>query len=465
MSRAPIMSGTRKLAKPAMIGTTTRKIIVVPCIVMTWLYESFVRSFSLGVASCARMRMARTPAATNHMIDVAMYRIPIRLWSTVTSQPATRPLFQPTGYGASHLPATRLPLSLGVVDVLLHVGGERVELRFGPRVADRRHRPLRAGEAVTHDPDERLRLAEERVGEDRRPVAALPEVPVAGGAHAVPDLPADRLVPGREVVLVGPPGPCLHGRGHRGVEGTAELGALALIAARIRLEPGVVRPAGDRLDLAAECRDPPAVDHVRRDDLEVDDRAGGDVERPDRARAVRIVVLPVVLVAFDRDVDRVGRGRRGVDVRQLVEDEAGNDREDHDREDRPDQLETGVPVDLRPLDRARASAAPVLPDEDHEQRLDEQEDRCGEAEDEVVRVPDVNRVRRGRVYGCESAVPSCSNAGRREREQYGEDERRQLTAHARALYEGVRAYADRTAGACAARVRGLRRRHPPGAGA
>jgi len=82
-----------------MNGTTTRKIIVVPCIVITWLYESFVRKCSPGVASCERMRRARIPAATNHMSDVAMYMIPIRLWSTVTSQLATRPLFQPTGKG------------------------------------------------------------------------------------------------------------------------------------------------------------------------------------------------------------------------------------------------------------------------------------------------------------------------------------------------------------------------------
>ena len=33
MSRAPIISGTRKFPKPARIGTMTRKIIVVPCIV------------------------------------------------------------------------------------------------------------------------------------------------------------------------------------------------------------------------------------------------------------------------------------------------------------------------------------------------------------------------------------------------------------------------------------------------
>jgi hypothetical protein len=33
MSRAPIMSGMRKLAKPAQTGTMARKTIVVPCIV------------------------------------------------------------------------------------------------------------------------------------------------------------------------------------------------------------------------------------------------------------------------------------------------------------------------------------------------------------------------------------------------------------------------------------------------
>src|SRR3954453_15795745 len=50
MSRARIISGTRKLAKPARIGTTMRKIIVVPCIVRTSLYEFFVRTFSPAVA-------------------------------------------------------------------------------------------------------------------------------------------------------------------------------------------------------------------------------------------------------------------------------------------------------------------------------------------------------------------------------------------------------------------------------
>ena len=37
MSRAPIISGTRKFARPAQTGTMTRKTIVVPCIVTSWL--------------------------------------------------------------------------------------------------------------------------------------------------------------------------------------------------------------------------------------------------------------------------------------------------------------------------------------------------------------------------------------------------------------------------------------------
>jgi hypothetical protein len=85
------------LLKPARIGMMTRKIIVVPCIVMTSLYEFFVRKCSPGVASWVRMRSARIPPAISHMSEVAMYMIPIRLWSTVTSQPETRPLLQPTG--------------------------------------------------------------------------------------------------------------------------------------------------------------------------------------------------------------------------------------------------------------------------------------------------------------------------------------------------------------------------------
>ena len=221
-------------------------------------------------------------------------------------------------------------------------------------------------------------------------------------------------------------------RVHRGVERAAELGALTFEAALFRrLEPRVVGAARDRLDLAAERRDPPAVDHVRRHDLEIDHGAGRDVQRPDRAglvRRVRVVELPVELVALDRDVDRVGRGGRGGDAGQLVEDEARDDGEDHDRECGPDQLEPRVPVNLRSLDLAAAAAAPVLPDEDDEQRLDEDEDGRREAEDEEVGVSDVRRVRGGGRDRSEAAVPGCSDASRRKREQHGENEGRQPAA-------------------------------------
>ena len=93
MSRAPIISGTRKLAKPARIGTTTRKIIVVPWNVITSSYEFFVRMCSFGVASCARMSSAAMPPPPKKKSDVTMYMIPMRLWSTVTSQLASLPFF------------------------------------------------------------------------------------------------------------------------------------------------------------------------------------------------------------------------------------------------------------------------------------------------------------------------------------------------------------------------------------
>jgi hypothetical protein len=49
------------LPKPAQIGTTTRKIIVVPCMVMTWLYFSGSRKVFSGTPSWIRMSSASTP--------------------------------------------------------------------------------------------------------------------------------------------------------------------------------------------------------------------------------------------------------------------------------------------------------------------------------------------------------------------------------------------------------------------
>src|SRR3954465_15231289 len=116
----------------------TRKIIDVPWNVSTSLYEFFVRKCSFGVASCARMSSAMIPPPAKKTSAVRMYMIPMRLWSTVTSQRATRPLRHETGYTASDLTATR---ARSLVDVRLRVHGERLHLLVGPRVADRRHLP------------------------------------------------------------------------------------------------------------------------------------------------------------------------------------------------------------------------------------------------------------------------------------------------------------------------------------
>ena len=72
MSRAPIISGTRKLPKPARIGTMTRKIIDVPWIVSTSLYSPSVRKPSFGVASCVRSRSASTPPTAKKASAVQM---------------------------------------------------------------------------------------------------------------------------------------------------------------------------------------------------------------------------------------------------------------------------------------------------------------------------------------------------------------------------------------------------------
>src|SRR5438067_5937644 len=251
-SRAPIISGTRKFPKPARIGTITRKIIVVPCIVRTSLYVFFVSTLSFGVASCARINTASRPPTTKKTSAVAMYMIPIRLWSTVTIHRATRPFFQ------EGLAAT---CARSLEDLRLRVPDERLDLRVAPALSDGRH----LAEPVAHDRRQSRWLHEQRIRRHARPVRALPLPPVAGRAHAVELRPSEVLL--RRRAHVGLVFGCArrdHTRAHRFVERPAELGALADVRARpIGLEPRVIRPARDRIGLAAELRDPPAVAHVR----------------------------------------------------------------------------------------------------------------------------------------------------------------------------------------------------------
>src|SRR5579871_3089840 len=213
---------------------------------MTSLYEFFVRKLSFGVASWDRIRTARIPPSTKKKRAVTMYMIPIRLWSTVTSQLASRPSFQPTGYAASLLTATRRSL----VDVRLHVGVEGVDLRRRPGDPDRRHR--RAApcvHAVLHRRRKARALRQDRVVPEVRPVAALRLHAVARRADALELGLAERLrlLRGRrDEGVVGRLRLGEHGRRHRLVVDAAELGALAAVGAgRVGLEPEVVDAARD----------------------------------------------------------------------------------------------------------------------------------------------------------------------------------------------------------------------------
>src|SRR3954470_10793912 len=116
--------------------------MIVPCIVSSSLYELRTMRSSFGRASCARMSPAIAPPTTKNTSDVAMYRIPIRLWSTVAIQLAMRPRVHGTLYvGGSARTATGAPELLG------EVRGQCVHLGGAPALPDRGHRVP----AVPHD--------------------------------------------------------------------------------------------------------------------------------------------------------------------------------------------------------------------------------------------------------------------------------------------------------------------------
>ncbi|MNL25128.1 hypothetical protein D3C87_1465990 [compost metagenome] len=79
MSRAPIMMGTVKLAKPTSKGMTAKKIMPEACMVTIWLYWSGVSRVLPGKSSCARTRRAKKPASMKKKNAVKMYMMPIFL--------------------------------------------------------------------------------------------------------------------------------------------------------------------------------------------------------------------------------------------------------------------------------------------------------------------------------------------------------------------------------------------------
>src|SRR3954470_11371695 len=76
-----------------MIGTTNRKIIVVPCIVKSWLYVCGVSSVLSAWLSCRRISSASTPPRMKKAKVRTRYMIPMRLWSVVVTHDV-----QPVGW-------------------------------------------------------------------------------------------------------------------------------------------------------------------------------------------------------------------------------------------------------------------------------------------------------------------------------------------------------------------------------
>jgi len=65
MSGAPICSGTIQFAKPTKAGMIAPKIMISPCMAVSWLNTAGSTSWMPGRASSARISMARAPANRN----------------------------------------------------------------------------------------------------------------------------------------------------------------------------------------------------------------------------------------------------------------------------------------------------------------------------------------------------------------------------------------------------------------
>ena len=194
-------------------------------------------------------------------------------------------------------------------------------------------------------------------------------------------------------------------REHRRVLEAAELGTLAAEGAELRRpESQVVGPSRNRVDLAAERGDPPAVVDVVRDDRQAHRLVERQAQVVDRDRAVGVDELPVVLVRVDRDLHLGAARSRRAEVGDLPEDEPGDHCEQDDRAGGPGELEVRVAAHLRAFDLARAASAAVPHEEDDQGHDYEQEDRAGHGEDEPVDVADVARARRRGVGRREPAV-------------------------------------------------------------
>ena len=154
---------------------------------------------------------------------------------------------------------------------------------------------------------------------------------------------------------------------------------------------------------------------------ELDGLVDREVEGVHGRFAARVAVLPVELVRLDPDRQvRLVFDAPCLHRRDLGEGEDRERREDDRGDRRPDDLEPGVAVDLRPLGAlGRVAPAAEADDEEDERRLDEDEDDRAEAEDDPVETRDRLPARGVRARGTET--PGSRERGPRgERRKHGD---------------------------------------------
>ena len=179
----------------------------------------------------------------------------------------------------------------------------------------------------------------------------------------------------------------------------AELGALARVGPGLGdRERQLVRWSGvaevDHVALDEEVRDVEGVVHVERVQDEThrlvhrQREHGRLIGRAGGLGAVLVAELPLPLEAGDLDGRRVGDVRAGLHLAQREHAEEEEDEDDDGRDDRPDDLDGVVAVELLRQDVV-AGLAPVANDGVEDEALDADEDDRREAEDDQVEIEDV----------------------------------------------------------------------------
>src|SRR5947209_1170953 len=355
------------MAKPSMMGTAKRNIIVLPCMVKIWLYRSGLRTWFSGRESCRRISPASSPPRMKKQNAVTMYRIPISLWPVSVSQPS-RPFagaqvfssmarsVAKSGDSTVRSVTAALPTNaecrmqnadgLSAQFCILHsafcISFQRLQIRqqilqLPPRGLIRRHHGSRLERRRVGDPAGQVaaRVAE-RPTRERGAAAEVGKIGAKGAVGVDADdvvalaarraekdlLAADlrrRLRRGSAGADVGLPARevfrCLgddHER-HVRVLQAAELRALpAIEAGLVRFDPEFVDAAGNEIALAVQVRDPEAVDDVARIEAQQDGRVDGDVDlvRVDdllvRRQRVGILHFPPPLMPGDLDLELIG---------------------------------------------------------------------------------------------------------------------------------------------------------------